>query len=179
MRTANIERTLAILAWLWVTVALVFLTDVSCSFGVGVGLLVFWVVLALQWLIMGLAGLPDLRSKRFWWIAAGVAGCFGLVLTFTDVGLVVRTALSRPWLDAYAQKVAVDTRDQLHEPRWVGLFRVDGTENRDGAVFLYTSYGFFNRYGLAYIPPSMQSRKFNRIRTHPMLGRWYTFEWKF
>jgi hypothetical protein len=61
----------------------------------------------------------------------------------------------------------------------VGLFLVDGTENRGGAVFLYTSTGWLNRHGVACIPPGLESRYFERRRTWPLLGPWHTFEWKF
>jgi hypothetical protein len=170
--------TLAVLAWLWLLLALPFLTDAACNVFAGLFLFGTWLLLAVAWLFVGLVGLPHSLSSRLWW-AAAVAGCLGVGLAFTDAGLLVRVALSQPWLEAYARQVPLDSRDTLHEPQWVGLFRVDGEENRGGAVFLYTSYGYLNRYGLAYIPSEQAFHQFSRMRKRPLLGEWHVFEWKF
>jgi hypothetical protein len=172
------HRALAVWAWVWLVFALPFLTDAACNILVGLLLLGSWAVLALAWLVLGLVGLPRSLGSRWWW-ASAVAGCLGVVLALTDVGLAARVALSRPWLEDYARQVPRDKRNSSHEPRWVGLFRVDGTENQGGAVFLYTGTGYLNRYGVAYIPPDERPRDFDKIRTRPLLGPWESFVWKF
>jgi hypothetical protein len=178
VRTACGARALAVLAWVWLVLALPFLTDVGCNFLVALFLAGTWLLLAVAWLVVGLARLPRHLPSRSWWLAAA-AGCLGPCLMLTDAGLRARLEVSRPRLEAYAREIPTDTGDCYHEPRWVGLFRLDGTENRGGAVFLYTSHSFLNRHGLAYVPTDDRSRDFSRIRVHPLHGEWCRFDWKF
>jgi hypothetical protein len=87
-------------------------------------------------------------------------------------------ALSRPWLEDYARSVPPGTSESMHDPRWVGLFLVDGTEEHQGAVVLYTSHSWINRHGVMYDPSGAQRPpKFRNVA--PLVGDWYRFEWKF
>jgi hypothetical protein len=167
----------AALAWAWLFFALLFLTDVSPGLA-GVVLFFTWYGLAITWLALPLVGSLDSRAARHWWLTAGVAGCLGLVLAFTDIGLIARVAVCRPSLEAYAARVAPGTSDALHEPRWVGLFRVDGTKEEDGVVVLYTSHGFLDRYGLVFTPSGKEPPPGVRLGRR-LIGPWHTFRWKF
>jgi hypothetical protein len=179
-QTGARERTIAVLAWLWLLLALPFLTDAACNMIAAMGLFMAWALLACAWLLIGLAGPAKAWTGKGWWIAAGVAGCLGVGLALTDAGLRVRVAVSRSWLDAYAEQVPADTRDRLHEPRWVGLFRVDGTESIDGTVFLYTSSSYLNRHGIVFVPPEQGAPQISRRRINGRLhGPWHSFTWKF
>jgi hypothetical protein len=175
---ATRERTLAALAWLWLLIAIPFLTDSACFFPAAIFLLATWVLLAVAWLVAGLTSWSRSRRSQPWWFAA-VARCLGVCLTFTDAGLIARVRLSRPWLDAYACEVTPGTAS-AHESRWVGLFLVEQTDEEDGVVFLYTRGGFIDRHGLAYVPDNQQKSLFGiQLIGRPLDGPWHTFEWKF
>jgi hypothetical protein len=170
-------RTHAALAWLWLLAALPFLTDAACNVLAGLVLLASWSFLAVAWLAVGVVSRS--RTSRLWWLAAGVAGGLGAALAFTDIGLVARVAVSRPWLDAYARQVAPGTA-VAHEPRWVGLFLVEQTEEEAGVVFLYTSRSFLNRNGVAWVPPGQGTTRLGSRHIHDCLhGPWHGFEWNF
>jgi hypothetical protein len=169
---------LAALAWLWLLAALPFLTDTACNVFAGLLLLLTWVPLALAWAVEALAWRWHAWSRR-WLLAAGAALGLGVALAFTDAGLAARAALSRPWLDAYARGVPLNGGESTHETRLVGLFLVDGTENVDGVVFLYTNQGWLDRYGLAYVPSQQEGVPISHRSTRPLLGRWHAFRWKF
>ena len=79
------RRVLTVLAWLWLAVALPFLTDAGCNMFIGLGLAASWAVLAIIWLILLRVGW---RAGRGWWLSSWVAGGPGLVLAFTDLGLI-------------------------------------------------------------------------------------------
>jgi hypothetical protein len=174
------ERLLAVLAWLWLLVAIPFLTDIGCDLLVGFLLFFTWLLMAVGWIVLAFPWRSKTLSSRLWWFGAGIAGCMGVGLAVTDVGLTVRVALSQPWLDAYAAQVPANTHDSRHKPRWVGLFRVDGTENEQGVVFLYTSQAFINREGLVYLPPGSGAGPFGlRYVQGRLSGPWHRFWWKF
>lgn len=170
---------LAVFAWLWLLAALPFVTDAACEFIASMLLAVTWMILAFAWLC-GLLAAPFLfrsASARKWWFSAGLAGILGLLLAFTDVDFMLRVALSERALSAHVASVPPGTQNSIHPNRLVGLFLVDGTEESGGAVFLYTSSGFLDRYGVAYvpdgaIPPSHLSMKH-------LFGPWYHFKWRF
>jgi hypothetical protein len=170
---AAIHRTHAALAWSWLLVATPFVTDIDCDLFIGLILFFSWCVLAVVWLGLGYEARPLSR----WWLSAGLAGCLGPALTFTDAGLAARVALCRPWLDAYAEGVAPGTHDFPEEPHRVGLFLVDGTEEYDGAVLLYSG-GFINRTGIAYVPEG-QEPPAHLLHVRRLTGQWYGFVWKF
>ena len=169
-------RVVAVLAWLWLLTALPFLTDVSSGLLAGFFLFFAWWMLAIAWFIL-LMGSFRSRRARCWSLSAALAGSLGLGLAFTDIGLVARVALCRPWLDTYASQVAPGTEESIHKPRWVGLFLVDGTEEKEGTVLLYRG-GFINRNGLVCIPPDKRSPSHVRHIQH-LFGPWHRFEWKF
>jgi hypothetical protein len=60
----------------------------------------------------------------------------------------------------------------------VGLFLVEGIEEFQGAIFLYTSNGFINRYGIAYVPPGTELPP-RRFLIKNLSGNWYSFGWRF
>lgn len=169
---------LAAMAWLWLLIAIPFLTDAACNFFAGMALTLFWMLLALAWL----AGLffASCFSPRagYLWLSAALAGVLGLLLTFTDLGFQLRVALSERWLTAYVSAVPLGAKDALHSERQVGLFGVDGTEESNGVVLLYTSHSFLDRHGIAYIPvgtvPPPQVRSLKHL-----FGPWYSFQWHF
>src|SRR5271170_5237899 len=83
-------KVLAVLACLWLMAALPFLTDTGCNILISLGLAASWLVLGIGWLAL----LPlSWRSGRRWWSFAGSVGCLGLILAFTNVGLILRIAL--------------------------------------------------------------------------------------
>src|SRR5262249_20598945 len=160
---------LAALAWLWLIVALPFITDAACDMFVALVLGFTWMALALSWLC-GLFAvpfisrsssarlifktyfgvtedeivpfLPPSSSARLWWASAGLAGLLGLLLAFSDAGLILRVALSERKLNAHVAAVPPGTNNSSHPNRLVGLFFVDGTEESNGVVALYTSSDF-------------------------------------
>jgi hypothetical protein len=168
------------LAWLWLLLAIPSLTDVASSFVAGSLLAVGWLVFALAWLLLPLfrPGALGSPAGKQWYLGAAAAGVLGLLLAFTDVGLRLRVAASEPPLRAYAAAVPPGGYGSLHEPHRVGLFLVDGTEERDGVILLYTSAGFLDRYGVAYNPGAKPLPAGRRQLRH-LYGPWYSFRWKF
>lgn len=165
-------RVLAWLAGLWLAFALVFLTDASCFILIGFGLAFGWLVLVLLWAVLAAVepAVFRCRASRRRWLAAGTAAGLGVALATTDVGLVVRVALCQSALVRYAEQVGPDSY-QSHEWRRVGLFLVDGHEQKDGIVYLYTSQSFLDREGIAYIPAGTTAEPFHQVRH--LFGPWY------
>jgi hypothetical protein len=120
------------------------------------------------------------RGPRIWWLSAAVAGGFGIFLSFTTIGLQLRIALSESALTDYALQVVKNGGEFSHKPRPVGLFFVDGEEQYEGVVFLYTSQSFINREGVAYVPPGVNApQQIPRHRLRPLYGPWYICYWLF
>jgi hypothetical protein len=173
-------RLLAMLAWLWLLVALPFLTDASCVVFVGLALTCGWLGLGVAWLLLPLVarGALSTGARRAWYVAAAAAGVLGLVLAFTDVGLTARVAISDPGLTAYVEEVTSGAGKSPLPPRWVGLFRVNRTLEYDGVVVLFTSQDFIDEQGVAYIPPGKQlPSRFHPVRH--LYGHWFWFNWHF
>jgi hypothetical protein len=167
----------ALLTWVWLLLALPFLTNTSCDLFIGLPLGCIWLLLGAVWLVIPFAPPTAfyIRAKRNCWLASGFAGLLGLVLAFTDLGLIVRVALSESSLSAYATQVAPRDGDWGHEPRLVGLFLVDGESNEEGIVYLYTGKAFIDRTGLALVPAGGKPS----YRVRHLYGPWYWFYWKF
>lgn len=178
-RSSRRVRLHAILTGTWLLVALPFLTDAACNMFVGMALSAAWLVLAVAWLVLPIR--PGVtRDDMVWWACAANAGCLGLVLAFTNIGLIARIALSESSLIAHASHVAADGGDFLHDQQLVGLFLVDGEESYQGVVLMYTSQGFLNREGIAYVPPGTPvPTQIPRRRLRHLFGCWYTCVWKF
>jgi hypothetical protein len=174
-------RLLAVAAWAWLLAALPFVTDTATPFPIAFWLGPAWLALAGIWCLFPFFSSTGLRSTpwRRWWIAAGVAGLIGPTLAVTHLGLVVRLFLCERQLTAYATGVAPGTGEFLHDPTTVGLFRVDGTEEYQGAVFLYTSTDFLDRDGLVYFPGGADPPLPGRIGTRHLYGPWHRFRWHF
>jgi hypothetical protein len=175
-------RILAWLAWLWLVAALPFLTNASCNLFVGFALAATWLLLAGAWLVLplGMPGVLLQRAGRRRWLAAGGAGCLGLVLAFSDIGLMIRIALCEPSLSGYAAQIPPGGGKPLHGPRPIGLFLVDGEENYQGIVFLYTSSAFIDREGVAFVPTgTTPPSQIPRRRLRHLYGPWHWFSWKF
>ncbi len=139
-----------------------------------------WLLLAIAWLCLPVISGSFLHSRagKAWYLSAALAGLVGFLFAFTDLGLKLRIALCESRLTAYAANVGPETSETLHGARRVGLFEVDGTEERAGVVLLYTSRSWLNRHGLAYNPQGKQIQ--GRFRPLQRLyGPWYSFEWKF
>jgi hypothetical protein len=117
-------------------------------------------------------------SGRAWCLTAVAPIAVGLILWFTDIGFSFRFALSKSALDDYVANANREEMKFWNDPRRVGLFLVDGVEEYEGAVFLYTSNGFLNRYGIAYVP-SGQNPPPRRFLIKNLSGPWYTFGWHF
>lgn len=195
---------LAALAWLWLVVALPFITDAACNMFATFVLGFTWMVLALSWLC-GLFAVPFLsrawlarlilktfdvtedeivpflfRSSpaRLWWASAGLASLLGLLLAFSDAGLILRVALSERALNAYVAAVPPGTQNSSHPNRLVGLFLVDGTEESNGVVALYTSKEFIDRHGIIFVPDGATAPGHLWDLRH-LHGKWYSFRWHF
>jgi hypothetical protein len=164
---------------MWLLLAIPFLTNVQLDFPGGLFVAGGWVLLAGTWLLLPLDHPACLRSPvgRRWYLGAALAGGIGLVLGVTDVGLRLRVAACEPWLATYALQVPAGGYRPREEPRRVGLFVVDRTEECDGVVALHTG-GDLNRYGLAYNPQGKPLPPRHRVLRH-LFGPWYTFAWKF
>lgn len=174
-------RLLAVLAWLWVLIAAPFLTDASCNLYARIVLVFTWLALAIVWVCLPIFEPTTVfrspRGRRYW-LSVALAGVLGLLLTSPHVGLTARVALSERWLTAYAQSVRSGRGQILHQPRMVGLFRVDETEVCDGAVLLFTSPSHQDGQGIAYVPPEVDVPSRVRLVRH-LFGPWYRFEQKF
>jgi hypothetical protein len=173
-------RILAALAWLWLVVALPFITDAACNIFAAFVLGFAWMALALSWLCV-LFAVPFLSrssSARLWWASAGLAGLVGLLLAFSDAGLILRVALSERALNAYVATVPPGTKNYSHPNRLVGLFFVDGTEESNGVVALYTSSDFLDRHGIIFVPDGATVPEYLRGLRH-LYGKWYSFWWHF
>ena len=197
-------RILAALAWLWLVVALPFITDAACDMFVAIVLGFTWMALALSWLcglfavpfifrsslarlILKTFGvtedeivqfLPRSSSGRLWWASAGLAGLVGLLLAFSDAGLILRVALSERALNGYVAAVPPGTKNSSHPNRLVGLFFVDGTEESNGVVALYTSSDFLDRQGIIFVPDGATAPGSFWDLRH-LHGKWYRFRWHF
>jgi hypothetical protein len=165
------------ISWLWFACALVFLTDSACPFEIlfcliTTGLLigVFWVLLTAVW--MRLIRMP----VCFWWYSVPLVGLLAFVLAVPDVGFRTRVMLSERALADDVERVRNDGLPP-DGARRVGLFKVNYTEERDKGVYLFTSQGFFDRHGIAHIPPG--SKVPPRISVRPLFGLWFRFEERF
>jgi hypothetical protein len=178
-RDALYAMVLAAMAWLWLLAALPFLTDAACQFPVAGVLAITWMILALAWLCGLLLAQSVLRSSsaRRWWLSAGLAGLLGLLLAFTDVGFLLRVAISERALNAYVAAVPAGTTNAIHSIRQVGLFLVDGTEESNGVVVLYTSSSFLDRQGVAFVPEGVIPPQ--HLSMKHLFGPWYSFRWRF
>jgi hypothetical protein len=174
---------LAALAWFWLGLALPSLTKVSTGMFAGLALAGSWMLLALAWFIAPFIPPSLLRSRsaRRWWLSAGFAGFLGLLLAFTDVGVMIRIGLCESSLKSYAAQVALAGGEFIHDSRPVGLFSVDGEEHiGGGVVFLYTGEHWIDRVGVAYVPPETTppAQIPRRVIRH-LYGPWYTCVWRF
>ncbi len=172
-------RVLAAMTWLWFLAALPFLTDAACNFLMAGVLAISWMILALAWVCALLMrhSLLNSASARRWWLSAGLAGLLGLLLVYTDLGLLLRVALSERELNAYNAAVPSGTRNIIHSNRQVGLFLVDGTEEINGVVVLYTSSSFLDRHGVVFVPDGAIPP--SDLSTRHLFGPWYSFRWRF
>lgn len=170
---------LAGLSWLWLLTALPFITDAACNFIAAIVLALTWFALALTWLC-GLFVPYLLRSSsaRLWWSSAGLAGLLGLVLAFSDVGLILRVALSERALNTYVASISPGTQNPIHPNHQVGLFFVDGTEESNGVVALYTSSDFLDRQGIIFVPDAATPPGHFQSLRH-LYGKWYSFWFHF
>jgi hypothetical protein len=165
----------------WLVVGLHFLTDTGTDLAPVLFLGATWLILACAGVSLFLTSPGGLRSRtwRRWWLAAGAVGALGPALLMTDIALMVRLYLCEGQVAAYATGVAPGTTETGHEPRSVGLFRVDGTEEYHGTVYLYTTYDFLDRCGLAYVSTGAAPPTLGRTRTRHLYGPWYCFRWRF
>ena len=165
---------LASLAWL--LLSLPYLTDAGVDFYAWLIIAGGFVVIGGGWTLFFVLRLLTLRAPSAWWLVPPLALAAGYAIGTTDAGLALRLALCEPRLRAYAE--AVPPGDAVaHEPERVGLFSVDEAWEHEGAVYLFTSWGFLNRHGVAYNPDG--ARPPERIRTHHLFGPWYQFTWGF
>jgi hypothetical protein len=103
------------------------------------------------------------KSARKRWLSVPLAGALGLVFVINSHWLLMMGG------------IAPGTDDR--KPRWVGLMRVQETEECEGGVYLYTGNEFLDRVGVAYLPPGTQPA--GRIRVDHLYGPWYSFVWHF
>jgi hypothetical protein len=119
-------------------------------------------------------------SGKLWWLSAAAAGTLGFLLAVTPVGLMARVALCQRSLERYAGKVLQEGGKEFHQAQLVGLFLVNGEAQERGVALLYTSNGFLNRVGVAYIPPGTEPLpRIPRHHLEHLYGPWYRFEWHF
>jgi hypothetical protein len=111
-----------------------------------------------------------------WWLAVPATAIFGAALQVADVGLTLRVALCEDSLDRFVATVKPGGKGD-HEPRWVGLFRVDYVQEYEGGVYLFTSDSFINQNGVAHLPNGAPVAP--RMRVRHLYGPWYNFEWRF
>jgi hypothetical protein len=175
-------RLLAVFAWIWLLVAIPFLTDAASPFPIGCGLALSWFALAVAWWTMPFVSAGGIFSKpwRQHWLLAGIAGALGLCLAFTNIGLIARLYLCDRQLAAYATSFAPGAREvDRDDPAIIGLFNVEETEEYQGAVYLYMGWGFLDRGGLVYFPGIGAPPNPGRISTHHLYGPWHRFRWRF
>src|SRR5437016_1901803 len=131
LRFPILARLVIAFTWLWLSFALVFLTDAGCMFliadalvGSGLFLSIFWMVLTGVW--------PYLLRKPFCilWLTVPLAGMIGVGLALTDVGFQARVTLSEWALGDDVERIRVEGIP-VEQSRTVGLFRVEETRTYD------------------------------------------------
>jgi hypothetical protein len=163
-------------AWLWFVVAVESFTGAGYYFPILVLLFYGGVTIGVVWVIMSFKNWTILwKSARKRWLSVPLVGVLGFVLAVTQWGFMARTKVSEDRLRTYVEAVRPGTSQRA--PQWVGLFRVEETEEYEGAVYLYTGHAFINRVGLAYMPPGAQPPE--GIGVKHLFDDWYTFEWRF
>ena len=122
--------------------------------------------------------LPSVLSAkvRLWWLSVPFVGTLGLALVATDEALALRVSMSETALVRYVKAIPAGI-DRERTQQWIGLFYVDQTDVRDGAVYFYTSTSLFDRYGVVYMPH--HGGPAQGFRVHQLYGSWYRFKWKF
>jgi hypothetical protein len=166
------------LTWLWLLLLVPSLTDAYYSFFVFFFIFGGAFTLGIAWIVVSIHRPVLFRSMKncAWWFSAPLAGVLMLILYAGDWDLQLRVSLCEDELNEYAVSVQPGTDDRTW--RCVGLFSVNRTFMDDkGVVYLYTSTGFLDDYGIAYVPPGCDPPK----RRQPMHlhGRWYWFREKF
>ena len=173
----NFVRVIVVVSWIWLAAAVPFFSDAGISFGLWLLFAGSGVLLAFAWLNLSIfeSGLWQ-SSTRWWWGSVPIAIALGLFLQITDRDLDLRVSLCEGSLEKYVAGMPVgNSRDRTS--RWVGLFHVEETEQFEGAVYLYTTQGFLDRHGIAFIPPGVQA--VGRKRVQHLHGSWYQFTWHF
>lgn len=172
-------RVLGVLAGLWFLIAIPSVTDTGTGFIV-VFLLLAGMLLGWVWCHVVHCSFSSIqtRADHLWALSAPGAGLLAILLAVSAIGLQVRVALCRPFLERYVATVPAGTNASLHPSHFVGTFWVDRVEEDRGTVLLFTSKeGLMNSTGLAYIPPggTMPAGR-TWIRLERLSGNWYCFE---
>lgn len=118
--------------------------------------------------------------RRTAWVMSRLGPCRAMLLFHTTLEKHVWSGYSwdhlRKMLTLWKP---LNSYDSMHPPRRVGLFWVDGTENKGGAVFLYTSSSFLNRHGIVYVPPGQATPSIKGRVNEQLVGPWHSFTWRF
>jgi hypothetical protein len=166
------------ISFVWLIAALSILTDAGWDFFLLLGLLASGVILAITWIGITVAFLPEVLSAkvRLWWLSVPIIGAIGFSAAVApDHALTLRVALSETSLIAYAKDAPAGYH--FDQTQWVGLFHVKKSYGCNGAVYLYTGCGFLDPYGVAYMP--QHGGPAQRIRIYHLYGPWYSFAEKF
>jgi hypothetical protein len=164
-------------SWIWFLFALLYFTDAACPFtaflalaGSGFLLGVAWFVLTAVW--------PHLvrYPACFLWLTVPLVGLLACVLLLTGIGFVLRVALSEGALRECVANTAA-AGGPKGGPSRVGLFQVEEVMVYREGVYFYTTWGFLDRHGVAYLPPGSELAP--RIGVRHLYGRWYSFKWRF
>jgi hypothetical protein len=173
------ERTLVILAWIWLLAELPFVTNVSLDLCLTFPLLFFFgFMLELFWLAMT-AAKPARRvsPKGKWWLSVPCVGLLALTFAITNWGLAIRVMLCETELQAAVDEVKGNQPGFDATPRRVGLFPVRTTLWANGEVRFCTN-NELNFAGIAYVRPGTEGLPSRRTPTH-LYGPWYRWWEKF
>jgi hypothetical protein len=178
-KAGPVLRYFPVLGWLWLLGMLPFCVDAGYDDFLMAVYLTSGSLIGIFWCFLFFRAIGQLPVCRewvgwlwwVWWWTVPLAGFLGVYAKGSDQGLIARVALSESALNAYVANIPPAFSDET--PRRVGLFWVQGTQERSGAVLLYTSRGG-NRYGLAYVPSGKGPHPLIRVRH--LYGPWYAFE---
>jgi hypothetical protein len=166
------------LSWLWLMLLVPPLSDAYYSCFVFMCIFAGGSFLGFAWIMVSFHNPILFRPVKncALWLSAPLTVLLMAILYAGDWDLQLRVELCEDALNEYAVSVQPGTDDRTW--RRVGLFSVNRTYMDDeGVVYLYTSVGFLDDYGIMYVPPGGEPPK----RRQPMLlhGRWYWFKEKF
>jgi len=178
-RLTRSERSLVILAWIWLLAELPIITNTSWDLFLTFLLILFGFALGLFWLTMT-AEKPArcLSPKGKWWLSILCVGLLALTVAVTNWGLALRVMLCEAELRAAVDEVNGNRPGFDSTKQRVSLFYISGLDRGDGRVYFRMNNEGLDFTGIAYVPPGTEGLSSRRHLTH-LYGPWYRWWEKF